>query len=75
MGIYLRLQCHAVRKALAHAQTSSGPGRDRKVRESRPRRPPSAQYLMETKLNPKDPLPVTVHVGDCPRSGRGGGPR
>ncbi|BBC91242.1 DUF6233 domain-containing protein [Streptomyces griseofuscus] len=70
VGIYLRRECHAVRKALAHAQTSSGPGRDREVRESRPW-PPSAQYLMETKLNPKDPLPVTVHVGDCTsRQGR-----
>lgn len=47
------------------AQTSPGRERERQVQESRPRRPLSSEYLMKTKLHPKDPLPAIVHVGTC----------
>ncbi|MEV7749658.1 DUF6233 domain-containing protein [Streptomyces griseofuscus] len=47
------------------AQTSPGRERARQVQESRPRRPLSSEYLMKTKLHPKDPLPAIVHVGTC----------
>ncbi|RRQ86219.1 DUF6233 domain-containing protein [Streptomyces griseofuscus] len=71
VGIYLRLQCDAVRQALARA--SSSPSRECPAQRPGPqRRPPSsAQYLMETKLHLDDPLQVVVHVGGCTiRQGR-----
>lgn len=70
VGIYLRLQRDEVRKALT--QASSGLLRERPAQRPGPgRRPPSAEYLMESKLGPADPLPVVVHVGACTiRQGR-----
>ncbi|MGW3269659.1 DUF6233 domain-containing protein [Streptomyces sp. NPDC001056] len=70
IGIYLRLQRDEVRKALARA--TSAPTRARTPRRPEPqRRTPSAEYLMESKLGPNDPLPVVVHVGACTiRQGR-----
>ncbi|MEW2623672.1 DUF6233 domain-containing protein [Streptomyces sp. NPDC048106] len=70
VGLYLRLQCEEVRKALARA--SSAPGRERPAQRPGPRRrAPAAEYLMESKSGPADPLPVVVHAGGCTlRQGR-----
>ncbi|MFJ6669059.1 DUF6233 domain-containing protein [Streptomyces sp. NPDC091383] len=71
VGIYLRLQRDEVREALERA--SSGPSRVRPAQQAGPqRRPPSsAEFLMESKSGPADPLPVVVHVGGCSiRQGR-----
>ncbi|MET8615882.1 DUF6233 domain-containing protein [Streptomyces misionensis] len=70
IGIYLRLQRDEVRKALARA--ASAPTRARVPQRPGPQqRAPSAEYLMESKLGPDDPLPVVVHVGACTiRQGR-----
>ncbi|MET9175820.1 DUF6233 domain-containing protein [Streptomyces misionensis] len=70
IGIYLRLQRDEVRRALARA--TSAPTRARTPqRHEPPRRTPPAEYLMEPKSGPDDPLPVVVHVGACTiRQGR-----
>ncbi|MER8062752.1 MULTISPECIES: DUF6233 domain-containing protein [unclassified Streptomyces] len=72
IGIYLRLQRDEVRKALARA--TSAPTRARARTPQRPETQhhrPSAEYLMESKSGPDDPLPVVVHVGACTiRQGR-----
>ncbi|MFI1607786.1 DUF6233 domain-containing protein [Streptomyces griseofuscus] len=70
IGIYLRLQRDEVRKALARA--TSAPTRVRTPqRPELQQRTPPAEYLMESKSGPDDPLPVVVHVGTCTiRQGR-----
>ncbi|MFH7340687.1 DUF6233 domain-containing protein [Streptomyces sp. KHY 26] len=70
IGIYLMLQRDEVRKALARA--TSAPARSRTPHRSEPRQcRPSAEFLMESKSGPDDPLPVVVNVGACTiRQGR-----
>ncbi|MFE2386092.1 DUF6233 domain-containing protein [Streptomyces misionensis] len=72
IGIYLRLQRDEVRKALARATSAPTRARARAPqRPEPPRRTPPAEYLMESKSGPDDPLPVVVHVGACTiRQGR-----
>ncbi|MER6127855.1 DUF6233 domain-containing protein [Streptomyces sp. NPDC001795] len=75
VGIYLRLQHDAARKALDVAERQAAP---RPQRPSRPRRaapgpatgpassaPPPAGYVVEPKKHPKHPLPALYHRADC----------
>ncbi|SEB32061.1 hypothetical protein SAMN04490357_0244 [Streptomyces misionensis] len=72
IGIYLRLQRDEVRKALARATSAPTRAQARTPqRPEPPRRTTPAEYLMESKFGPDDPLPVVVHVGACTiRQGR-----
>ncbi len=66
IGIYLRLQHDAVRKALTGAERQQTQARQ-KPDDRRPGAPTGTGdgYMLEQKRHPKDPRPGHLHVDDC----------
>ncbi|MGW2492348.1 DUF6233 domain-containing protein [Streptomyces sp. NPDC001606] len=67
VGIYLRLQRDAVRRALARAERPPQQSRLRRKPEGGGPLPDSAlpAYVVEQKRTPHGPEPAVVHLADC----------